>query len=233
MKVLALDTSTSLATVALTDDARIVAESVFTCDRSLSARLVPEIERLLTLGGLSVSDVDLFAASIGPGSFTGVRCGVATIQGLALATGKPCTGFSSLAMLAMNLSLNSCPVCTLLDARKNEVYAALYAPFAQLPVEMIPDCVLPPERLLDLVCEMTGQNVVFTGDGAIRYQRLISDRMGDRALFPSFSLNTARAANGAVLALNLFQRGDVREPSQLLPVYLRASDAEMMKQKHV
>jgi tRNA threonylcarbamoyladenosine biosynthesis protein TsaB len=229
VKILVLDSSTSHASIAVAVDERIVAESVFSCDRSLSARLVPEIVRLITSTGLTLGDIDLFAASVGPGSFTGIRGGVATVQGLALATGKPCAGFSSLALLAMNFSLVALPVCPLLDARKSEVYAALYDCSAALPSPLIADCVLPPLDFLNQIISVTKQPVVFAGDGALRYRGLITEVMAERAIFAPFPLHTSHAANGTLLAHIAFQRGEQLEPSQLLPVYLRESDAVMMK----
>ena len=227
MKILAIDTSTSMATVAIAVGERIAAESVFSTDRTLSARLIPEIGRLLELAGVAVTDIDLFAASTGPGSFTGVRGGVATAQGLALAGGKACVGFSSLTLLAMNFPLAAHPVCSLLDARKSEVYGALFDCSGTIPEAQIRDCVLPPERFLDLLCETTSDPVVFCGDGALRYHDLIAGRMGRQALFAHFPLNTTHASNGALLALHAFRNGEVLEPSRLLPTYLRASDAEI------
>src|SRR6185369_52731 len=141
VNILALDTSTSMATVAIAVGEKIAAESVFCTDRTLSARLIPEIERLLALAGVAVADIDLFAAATGPGSFTGVRGGIATLQGLALAGGKACVGFSSLALLAMNFPLAAHPVCTLLDARKSEVYGALFDCSTTIPTAQISDCV--------------------------------------------------------------------------------------------
>jgi len=227
VKILAIDTSTSMATVAIAVGERIAAESTFNTDRTLSARLIPEIERLLALAGVAVADIDLFAASTGPGSFTGVRGGVATVQGLALAGAKACVGFSSLTLLAMNFPLAAHPVCSLLDARKGEVYAALFDCSAAIPAARISDCVLPPERLLDLLSETTSHPVVFCGDGALRYHGLIAERMGRQALFAPFPLNTARASNGVLLALHATLNGGVLEPSRLLPTYLRASEAEI------
>jgi tRNA threonylcarbamoyladenosine biosynthesis protein TsaB len=227
VNILAIDTSTSMATVAIAVGERIAAESIFNTDRTLSARLIPEIGRLLALAGVTVADIDLFAASVGPGSFTGVRGGVATVQGLALAGGKACAGFSSLTLLAMNFPLAAHPVCSLLDARKGEVYAALFDCSATIPAARISDCVLPPERFLDLLSETTGDRVVFCGDGALRYRDLIAGRMGRQALFAPFPLNTARASNGAILALQAFRNGESLEPSRLLPTYLRASEAEI------
>lgn len=227
VKILALDTSTSLATIAVAVAGRTAGEAVFNTDRTLSARLIPEIDRLLALAGIRVADIDLFAVSIGPGSFTGVRGGVATVQGLALAGGKPCVGFSSLALLAMNFPLAANPVCTLLDARKSEVYAALFDCSAAIPAARIRDCVLPPDGLLDLIRGTTGDPVIFCGDGAVRYRDLIAGRMGSQALFAPFPLDTPRASNGAVLALHSFRNGEILTPSRLLPAYLRASEAEI------
>lgn len=226
-KILAIDSSTSMVSLALTVGRRVVAEASFCADRTLSARLVPEIEHLVALAGLAITDLDLFAASVGPGSFTGVRGGVATIQGLALACGKPCYGFSSLALLAMNFSLSPYPVCPLLDARKSEVYAGLYDCSGPIPVPLMKECVLPPSDLLELIRTATDQPVIFAGDGALRYRDMVQGDLGEQARMAPFQLHSSRAAHGALLALDAFRHGQVVAPSQLLPVYLRASDAEI------
>jgi tRNA threonylcarbamoyladenosine biosynthesis protein TsaB len=233
MNILALDTSTSLASLAITSSEAVTAESTFTCNRSLSARLVPEIDHLLGLAGLTISDIDLFAASIGPGSFTGVRCGVATVQGLALATGKPCAGFSSLAMLSMNFSLASHPVCSLLDARKNEVYAGLYDCSGNTPAPLIADCVMPIEQFLSLISASTEKPIIFLGEGAQRYHDTTLSYMGERAHFAPASLNIGRAAHGAMLALATFHNGKSLDPAQLLPEYIRASEAELARRARI
>ena len=227
VNIIAIDTSTSLATVAIAIGERIAAESTFNTDRTLSARLIPEIERLLALAGVAVSDIDLFAASTGPGSFTGVRGGIATIQGLALPDNKPCIGFSSLTLLAMNFPMAVYPVCTLLDARKNEVYAALFDCSSPTPTALIRDCVLLPGLCLDLLCETTSTPIIFCGDGAVRYHDLIADRLGLQAIFAPFPHNTAHASNAALLAQHAFRNGASLDPSLVLPTYLRASEAEI------
>jgi tRNA threonylcarbamoyladenosine biosynthesis protein TsaB len=227
VNILAIDTSTSLASIAISVGEKVAAEAVFNTDRTLSARLIPEIERLLALAGIGITDIDLFAASTGPGSFTGVRGGVATMQGLALAGGKPCVGFSSLTLLAMNFPLAAHPVCALLDARKSEVYAALFDCSTTIPTALISDCVLPPDRFLNLLCEHTESPVIFCGDGAVRYHDLIAERMGQQARFAPFPLHTAHAANAVLLALHAFRNSEQLGPSRLLPTYLRASDAEI------
>lgn len=227
LRILAIDTSSSMTTAALTVDEKVVAESTFSTDRTLSVRLIPEIERLLAFSGIEMIDIDLFAASTGPGSFTGVRGGVATIQGLALATGKPCAGYSSLAMLAMNFPLSNYLVCPLLDARKSEIYAGLYDLTAPIPVPIINDSVMPPECFFDLIRSNTDKPVIFAGDGALRYLENIKSCFGASAVIAPFPHHTARASNGALLALHAFRKGEQLNPSGLLPVYLRASDAEI------
>lgn len=229
MNILAIDTSTSFATIAVAVNEQIVADCLMDTDRTLSARLVPEIERLLSTAGLAIADVDLFAGSTGPGSFTGVRGGIATIQGLALATGKPCAGFSSLALLAMNFPLTKTLVCPMLDARKKEVYAALYDCSGDLPSPCIADCVLSPAAILDRILTLTEQPIIFVGDGTRLYRDQIADRLGDNSIFAPFALNISRAANAILLALSAVRSDKLLEPGQLLPVYLRASDAEIMK----
>jgi tRNA threonylcarbamoyladenosine biosynthesis protein TsaB len=231
MNILAIDTSTSCASLAVAADREIVAESLVNTNRTLSARIIPEIERLLATTGLTIADIDLFVSSLGPGSFTGVRGGVATMQGLALATGKPCAGFSSLTMLAMNFSLAKFLICPLIDARKNEVYGALYDCSSPLPFPHITDCVLPPRLLLDQIQSQTADPVIFVGDGAVRYCNLITEQLGGQAIFAPLAQQTPRAANGIMLALDVYLKGQALDPSHLLPVYLRASDAEINKSK--
>lgn len=227
MNILALDTSTSLASVAIATGETIAAETAFNADRTLSARLIPEIGHLLALAGLSMGEIDLFAAAVGPGSFTGVRGGIATVQGLALAGNKPCAGFSSLALLAMNFPLDPAPVCPLLDARKGEVYGALYDCTAPIPTPLIADCVLSPERFLQQLAERSANRVIFCGDGTLRYRELIAGQLGDRALFAPEPLIWSRAANGTILARHAAGHGKLLKPAELLPAYLRASDAEI------
>ncbi len=233
MKILALDTATSQATIALSINGRIAAETSFNADRTLSARLIAEIGHLLSLAGCTMADIDLCAAAVGPGSFTGVRGGIATVQGLALACGTPCAGFSSLLLLAMNFTLDPTPVCPLLDARKSEVYGALYDCSAPIPSPLIADCVHPPAVFLDRLCGEINGPVIFCGDGAIRYHDTIAERLGDRALFAPEALNWSHAANGTILAQHAVDLGRTITPANLLPTYLRASDAEINRTRQL
>ncbi|CAG0965455.1 tRNA threonylcarbamoyladenosine biosynthesis protein TsaB [Geobacteraceae bacterium] len=224
LKLLTVDTSTSTCGVALTIDGRLAAESLLDSERTLSERLLVAVDTILRDSGLLLADLDGFGVALGPGSFTGVRIGVSTVKGLALATGKPVVGFSSLAMLALNLPVCSLTVCTLFDARKKEVYAALYR-CGVLPEPLHADCVIAPERFLGLIDGPT----LFVGNGALRYRDLIEETLGDRAVFAPVHCHQPRAAAGAVLALELFRSGAFTPLPCLNPTYIRPSEAELTK----
>lgn len=184
------------------------------------------IADLLRAAKLTPGELDAFAVSLGPGSFTGVRVGIGTIKGLCLATGKPAIGFSSLAMLALNLPYSTLPVAPMFDARKGELYAALYR-VGSLPETIVPDAVLPPQAFLQSIQSPT----LFLGEGAVRYRQLIEETLGERALFAPWHLNQPRAAAGAVLALAAALEGNFTPLPLLNPTYLRASEAEIAKQR--
>jgi tRNA threonylcarbamoyladenosine biosynthesis protein TsaB len=224
MKLLTIDTSTTTCSVALSVDGELAAEYLSNQGRTLSAGLLACIDLLLEGAGLAIGDLDGFGVALGPGSFTGLRVGVATVKGLALAAGKQAAGFSSLAMLAMNLPWSLHPVCPMFDARKKEVYTGLYA-CSDHPRPLLPDCVAPPAAFLD---RLDGP-AVFVGEGAVRYRELIVDRLGEKALFAPPSAHLPRAAAGALLAADVFTRGEAVHPAYLLPVYIRPSEAELAR----
>ncbi|WP_298271930.1 tRNA (adenosine(37)-N6)-threonylcarbamoyltransferase complex dimerization subunit type 1 TsaB [Geobacter sp.] len=225
MRLLTVDTSTSTCSVALTRDGRLVAEYLVDSGRTLTGRLLAAIETVLAAGCLDLAELDGFGVALGPGAFTGVRIGVATVKGLAIAIGKPVAGFSSLAMLAMNLPFCSLPVCPLFDARKNEVYAGLYRCAGVTPEPLVPDRVLSPRQLLE---EITGPTI-FVGDGALRYHDLIETNLRERAIFAPSYCHLPRAGAGALLAQELLRTGDGTPLSLLNPAYLRPSEAELAK----
>ncbi len=226
MKILTIDTSSNCSSVALSDGERLLGESLLGEDRLASGRLLTSISQLLSAAGLTPDSLDAFAVSLGPGSFTGVRVGIATVKGLALATGKPVVGFSSLAMLAMNLPFGCAPVAPMFDARKGEVYAALYRCGA-LPEAATPDAVLSPERFLAGIDSPT----LFLGEGAVRYRELIRSTLGELALFAPWHADLPRASAGALIALDAARQGNYTPLPLLNPTYLRASEAELAKRR--
>jgi tRNA threonylcarbamoyladenosine biosynthesis protein TsaB len=179
--LLTVDTSTPAGSVAVSRGETLLGEILLNVKSTHTDRLLLTLRQLLTDTGLQLTDVDAFAVVLGPGSFTGLRVGVATVKGLALATGKPALGVSTLQTLAMQVPFPRHPLCVLLDARKNEVYAGLYHCEGGRPVPSRPEVVIAPEPLLDTLDGET----LFAGDGSVAYRTLISRRLGSRrTLFP-------------------------------------------------
>jgi tRNA threonylcarbamoyladenosine biosynthesis protein TsaB len=206
----------------LTDGEQLLGEYLLVGGKGVSSRLFDSIERLMKDCCIAMNELDGFGVSQGPGAFTGLRVGIAAVKGLALATGKPVAGFSSLAMLAMNLPLVNLPVCTLYDARKSEVYAGLYSCRRQLPEPLRPDAVIPPEALTEWINGPT----ILVGDGAIRYRNQLVELLGDHAIFAPQHANSPRPSNGAMIANSALQNGGRVSVADLQPVYLRLSEAE-------
>lgn len=229
MICLCIETTTARVGAALTQDGRLLTEVLLDAPGGLQNRLLmAEIQRLLSNSGLTIKQIDLFACAAGPGAFTGVRTGIAAIQGLALAANKPCVAISTLAMLSMNLPYCSLQVCPMLDARKNEVYTALYRVASQ-PETVIADCVSTP---VDFVSVLTGPTI-FLGDGALRYREQIQKTLGNNAFFAPLTCTTPRPAAGCLLAETAHNKGNSVTPEHLLPTYLRLSEAELLRQKKI
>jgi len=224
MNLLTIDTSTTVCSVALTRNGALVAEFLESRGKTLSARLLDCAGMLLEGSGLAMNDLEGFGVPLGPGSFTGLRVGIATVKGLALALGRPVAGFSSLAMLAMNLPWAAHPVCPMFDARKREVYTGLYE-CRDIPCPLVSDCVIAPEAFLE---RLTG-TVIFVGEGAVRYREPILDRLGERAIFAPPAAHLPRASAGAILTAAAFERSETLSPGAILPLYIRPSEAELAR----
>lgn len=226
MITLCIETATARAGIALTRDGRLVAEILQDAPGGLQNRLLlPLLQRLLSDCRLTVADIDLFACAAGPGSFTGIRTGIAAIQGLALAQKKPSVTVSSLAMLAMNLPHTGLSICPMLDARKNEVYTGLYR-VTDYPEVVVSDCVAAPADFLSHVSSPT----LFLGEGADRYHDLIVEQIGFHACFAAPFLAVPRPAAGCRLAEQQYLTSGAVPPELLLPTYLRLSEAELSRQ---
>lgn len=225
MRILALDTASATGSVALLDGERLVAEVLLNVNTTHSERLLDQVDQVLVAGDMSLFDLDLLAVVRGPGSFTGLRVGLATAKGLAQAARLPVYGISTLQLLAMNLPLCSVPVCAFLDARKQEVYSALFTWKDGLPLATGPELVARPDKIL---LQLEGE-VALVGDGVSIYRTLIDQILGGRALLPDVCHHQPRASAAAVLAARLYQGDAQSSASQLTPVYIRPSDAELNK----
>lgn len=224
VKILAVDSSSITGSVALCQGERLVAESLLNVRSTHSEKLLKQIDLLLNEAEWKLEDLDLLTVVTGPGSFTGLRIGIATIKGLAQVLNKPVVPVTSLQTVAMNLPLSPVPICAFLDARKKEVYSQLFE-WHHLagPVAIGEPSVLPPEQLLN---ELSGE-VALVGDGVFLYRQLIDDILADRALIPVATAHQLRAAQAAWLALQARSAGLLQNAAGILPTYIRPSDAEL------
>lgn len=225
MKVLALDTASSTGSVALLDGERLIAETLLNVQSTHSERLLDQIRAILSLADMTLRDLDLIAVVRGPGAFTGLRIGLATAKGLAHSIGLPVVGVSSLQLLAMNLPLVSLPVCAFMDARKKEVYTALFEWRQGVPVRLGSESVLPPGEALS---RLEGE-VALVGDGVPLYSDLIEEILGSRAHLPAACHHQPRASAAGLLAEIEYRSGGNFGVEQIAPVYIRPSDAEIKK----
>ena len=224
MKLLALETATAVGSVALLEEGQVLGTWTLRSPDHL-VHLLDGTDRLLRASGLAPGDLDALAVSQGPGSFTGLRVGLALAKGLALALGKPLWPVSTLAALAANLPHCTAAVCPVLDARRGEVFAGLYRWRAGYLESLMPEAALAPR---DLAERLEGEAVVFVGEGARRYRSLLQDRLGQAAGFAPPTADCPSAA--AVGWLAWLQARDASrlppDPDALVPVYLRPSQAE-------
>lgn len=221
--LLTIQTASPAGSIALTAGDRLLAEINLDVRKTPTEWLLQSIEELLDKTDVKQNDLDGIAVVHGPGSFTGLRVGLATAKGLSLALGCPLLGISSLQCVAMQLPFAGLPICVMLDARKQEVYTASYRWEGGIPHPVSQEAVLGPEQLL---AGINGETL-FAGNGALLYRTLIVRQLGDRAHFAPPFLNLPRAAAAAALAVREWTAGRTFTADQLMPNYLRPSEAEI------
>ncbi|MGD9173658.1 MAG: tRNA (adenosine(37)-N6)-threonylcarbamoyltransferase complex dimerization subunit type 1 TsaB [Desulfobacterales bacterium] len=223
MKILAVDTATTSCSVAVIDNSSVCAELTTHKKQTHSKHLMTSIDLVLKTADCGAGDLDGFAVTVGPGSFTGLRIGMATIKGLASAVDKPVAGVSTLETLAWQCGAQTRLICPLLDARKAEVYAATYRLKNDHLIPETPACAVQPEAfVLDI-----REPCVFIGSGAQLYQNKIQDALGDKAVFVPDDQNFIRASKVAFLSLKRFKANETVGVTDLTPFYIRKSDAEL------
>jgi len=225
--ILALDTATSCSSVALTTgeihDGELVAALSLNSKITHSRRLLTGIDWLLGENNINLAEIDGFAVGLGPGSFTGLRIAMATIKGLATAMDKPLLGVSTLDALALNCSGDK-PLCALIDARKKEVYRRWYLPDDRGVYRFHGNIeALTPENL---ALEST-EPALFVGDGLFSYGDQLKKSLGDRMIMAPRSLYYPSAAAIGFLCCEQWQNGKVMDLDSAVPLYVRASDAEL------
>ncbi len=249
MKILALDSSGLVASVAILDENQVIAEYTVNYKKTHSQTLLPMVDEIVTMTGQDLSDLAAIAVAAGPGSFTGLRIGSATAKGLGLALEKPLVSVPTLEGLAYNLYGTDRLVCPMMDARRQQVYTGLYTwqrgetdPASSMddhPEFCIvrPQTACPVEEILTACIEeagRTGRSLILLGDGVPVYEDLIRQRLDQAgvpySLAPSH-MNRQRAGSVGVRALALLAEGKEETAAAHAPIYLRKSQAERELEK--
>lgn len=223
MKVLGVDTSTMTAGIGIVEGDEILVEVKFSIKITYSEILLSCIDQALKNIGLKIEDIDGLAISIGPGSFTGLRIGLSTLKGLCLATGKPLASVPSLDALACLSLYCQYPMVTMLDAKKNQVYAAIYETKNGELKRLTDYLVLDVEDLVKRISQRT----LFVGPGAKFYQKVLIEFLGETAHFSLGEQSLPSGATVALLGSKKLISGQVEDIANLEPLYLRKSEAEL------
>lgn len=227
MRILAVETSTLAGGAAILDGERVLGEYTLNIKATHSERLMAAVDRLLQDCGWELADLEGVAVAIGPGSFTGLRIGVSTVKGLALALGIPIAAVPTLDALAATLPFAAHPVCPVLDAKKGEIYACLYHWADGGMVRDWEYLALAPEALCD---RLTGP-VIFVGDAVDTLGGVLSARLGDNARFAPAGRRLPSPGSVGALGHALLLAGQRVDPAALTPLYLRPSEAELRRRR--
>lgn len=230
MLILAIDSATPVAGVALLNDSGLVREEFVNYKKTHSETLMPMIDEILQQCECRLQDLSAVAVSVGPGSFTGLRIGLATVKGLSLASGIPIIGVSTLEMLAHNISYNEALVCPLLDARKQEVYTAFYDVSGCYPAALSEEKAYSPVEFVKQAREVARaagkDSFILIGDGYKPYAEFFHKELGDALKRVPAHLMLTRASALASLAAVKLEKAEFEDVFSLKPHYVRLSEAE-------
>lgn len=223
MIVLSIDSSSKVATVALFKDETLLGEYTLNEKREHSVLLMPMIENILSECNISINDIDGYVVSKGPGSFTGLRIGMATVKGLSLGSNKPYVSISSLEALAYSLTSFHGIVCPIMDALRENVYTALYKSEDGNLKTLLEPTPMDIDKLIDLLKEKN-ERVIFTGDAVLKHKDYIINNFKD-AVFAPNHLSIVRASSLGELGLNLL-KSNINDDRNSAPIYLKKPQAE-------
>lgn len=224
MKIIALDTSAKAASVCLAEGNRIIGAFFINTALTHSQTLMPMTEQLCRQSGVPLAEIEAVAVNAGPGSFTGVRIGVAAAKGLAFPRSLPCVAVSTLESMAYNFLGSDCVVCALMDARCAQVYNAFFRVTGERVVRLCEDRAV---SLVQLAADLQqyGEKVVLTGDGALLAYQSLSSPPGNIVLAPP-NHRDQTAVSVACAAFHDIQQNRTVSPAALMPVYLRLPQAQ-------
>lgn len=225
MKLLALDSSGLVASVAIVTEDTLLAEYTVNFKKTHSQTLLPMLEEIVKMVELDLSQVNAIAVAAGPGSFTGLRIGSATAKGLGLAMEKPIVAVPTLEGLAYNLCGTDKLVCPMMDARRNQVYTGLYE-FDNNELKIVREqTAVAVNEILEEINRL-GKEVIFLGDGTAVYKEIIEAVIKVPYAYAPVHMNRQRAGAVGALGLRYFQRNQIQNAEEHEPVYLRLSQAE-------
>lgn len=228
MKILAVDSSSVTASVAILEDNKIISEFFINAGLTHSQTLAPMIESALINSATEISDIDLFSATIGPGSFTGLRIGLATIKGMALALNKPCVGVSSLLAAAYNLKDYNGIICACMDARREQVYNAIFKANNRKIERITEDRAISIQELEDELSKYS-DNIKLVGDGAeMCYNTMLDNEKVRNIELASENQRYIRGSMVGIASFDAYNKGKISNAVDISLNYLRLSQAERM-----
>ena len=225
MITLAFDSTAKAASVAALRDGIILAQETVDNGLTQSELLLPMAEDMLKSLRLAYDDIDLLATAVGPGSFTGVRIGVALIKGLAFGKNIPCASVSTVEALAENLAGLSGIVVPCLDARRGQVYTALFRSSEEGIVRLTEDMAIPLTELADMLRGYEGESIYLSGDGDLGARKALIELGMKTECTPTLLVNE-NAASVAIVAERIYSRGEAISDKEIAPTYLRVPQAE-------
>ena len=221
MKILAVDSSAKSASVAVTENGRLISECFVNNALTHSRTLMPMIDNALSQADMSFNDIDALCVNVGPGSFTGIRIGVAAVKGLAAADNKPCAGVSTLESIAYNFADENCIVCAVMDARCNQVYTAIFRCNGSEIIRICEDKAVSIGELGEELSEYN-EKIYLAGDGAEICFKAFSEKL-ENIVLPAENRRYQRAFG---VALAAEKNNNFTDSALLAPVYLRLPQAE-------
>jgi len=231
MKILAIDSSGLVATVAILEDDELIAEYTINYKKTHSETLLPMLDEISKMTDLDLKSIEMIAVAKGPGSFTGLRIGSATAKGLAYALNVPIVSVPTVDALSMNLWGTDKLVCPIMDARRNQVYTGLYDFIAEKHHVVMQQDAMAIEDLIKILNEKKW-SVIFLGDGVPVYKDIIEETLKVSHMYAPANMNRQRAASLGVLAFDYIKKGLVETAGEHKPDYLRLSQAERERNQH-
>lgn len=229
MRILGIESSSLVASVAIVEDGVTMAEYTANFKKTHSQTLLPMIDQMVSLLGIELSTIDAIAVSGGPGSFTGLRIGSATAKGLGLALDKPLIHIPTLDAMAYNLYGAGALICPIMDARRNQVYTGIYRFETDFETVRAQDAMDMGDLIR--ILEDMGQPVIFLGDGVPVFKKQIEETMTVPFRFAPAHVNRQRAAAVAALGAVYFAEGKTETAAEHCPDYLRKSQAEREREE--